>query len=41
MRDVAARFSRADQRLIRVFATTDCLRLRRVASLEEQAHRAA
>jgi deazaflavin-dependent oxidoreductase (nitroreductase family) len=32
-RDVADRFSRADQRLFRLLATTDCLRLRTAAEM--------
>ena len=33
--DVAQRFSATDQRLFRLLATTDCLRLRRAATLDE------
>ena len=35
-RDVAARFSATDQRLFRALATTECLRLRRVAALDDE-----
>jgi deazaflavin-dependent oxidoreductase (nitroreductase family) len=35
-REVASRFSATDQRLFRWLATTDCLRLRRVAVLPER-----
>jgi deazaflavin-dependent oxidoreductase (nitroreductase family) len=35
-RDVSDRFSATDQRLFRVLATTECLRLRRVATLDHE-----
>jgi deazaflavin-dependent oxidoreductase (nitroreductase family) len=35
-KDVADRFSATDQRLFRALATTECLRLRRVATLDDE-----